>query len=146
MRCLHWVTGLGFLSLLAGCVCLHSQRYLFALRMGFWRGRTRGAPGRRGKYGKEVPPPLCCVCVGGGREGRRRRREKSMASAAVQRVRAEPVSRVYRSGLPIKRKSIHSPVLKKDAVIFRASNGVCRNVSVTTKPLVSLPIKKLLRN
>ena len=60
--------------------------------------------------------------------------------------RAEPVSRVYRSGLPIKRKSIHSPVLKKDAVIFRASNGVCRNVSVTTKPLVSLPIKRLLRN
>ena len=69
-----------------------------------------------------------------------------MASAAVQRARAEPVSRVYRSGLPIKRKSRHSPVLQKEAVIFRALNGVCRNVSVTTTPLVSLPIKRLLRN
>ena len=106
--------------------------------MGFWRGRTEGAPGRRGKYGKEVPPPLCWVCTGGGGEGWRRRRENRRASAAVQRVRAVPVSGVCRSGLPSKRESMHSPVLEKDAVIFRALNRVCRNVSVTTKPLVSL--------
>ena len=37
------VTGLGFLSLLAACVCLHSQRYLFALRMGFWRENWRSS-------------------------------------------------------------------------------------------------------
>ena len=70
---------------------------------------------------------------GGGGEGENRR-----ASAAVQRVRAVPVSGVCRSGLPSKRESMHSPVLEKDAVIFRALNRVCRNVSVTTKPLVSL--------
>ena len=95
--------------------------------------------------GRRCPLP-CAVSAlvgagrGGGGEGRRAWHQQ------LCRVRAEPVSRVYRSGLPIKRKSIHSPVLKKDAVIFTASNGVCRNVLVTTKPLVSLPIKKLLRN
>ena len=92
---------------------------------------------------KSAERKCCCVCSGGG-EGRESRIEPS--PRAVRGVRQCLYWKYVGQGPPIKSKSIHFPVLKKDAVIVRALNGVCWNVWVTTKPLVSLLAEGLLKN
>lgn len=81
------------------------------------------APGNGGGLRKEAAPLLCCVCGAGEEEG-----EQDKASPTAPGVRAVPVFEVCRSEPAYQRQSRHLPVPKRDAVIFRALNGVCRKV------------------
>lgn len=123
--------------LLSTCSLLLSWRRLPALRVGHWR-ESPWKWWRALKGGFPSPMLLCLWWWGAG--------EQDKASHAALGMKAVLLLEVCRSEPAYQRKSIHLPVPKKDAVIFRALNGVCRNVWVTTKPLLSLLAGRLLKN
>lgn len=126
--------GCSFSPLLCVYFC-HGDTYLHL------RGGQRREPEkcwRAWKRGTPSPVLLCLRC-------REEEGEQDKASHAVLGVRAVPVLEVCRSEPADQRQSIHLPVPKRDAVIFRALNEVRRKVSVTNETSAKFISRKAVK-